>query len=173
MPVCGRFRKGSQAGLYRITGSPDNRIFTKSRKEGPPPLCGFSLFYRHCRKSVRRHSYRFWLLNDAALFFVRRPFRLWQRQDRRLASCPETYCTVQICCRSLLLGGTLRLKKSLLNSSIVFRCLISFLPILLRRHISLRQDILAISASSFFGNIPTNLWKMLSAERYRDKTNTM
>ena len=34
----------SQAGPYRITGSPDNRTFTKSRKEGKPLFSAFPYF---------------------------------------------------------------------------------------------------------------------------------
>ena len=41
MPVCGRFRRNPQAGPYRITESPDNRTFTKSRKEGNPLFSAF------------------------------------------------------------------------------------------------------------------------------------
>lgn len=42
--VCGRFKRSPQAGPYRITGSPDNRTFTKSRKEGKPLFSAFPYF---------------------------------------------------------------------------------------------------------------------------------
>lgn len=55
MPVCGRFRKSPQAGLYKITGSPDNNTFTKSRKEGFAFFPAFPSSY----KPILRHSFRF------------------------------------------------------------------------------------------------------------------